>query len=143
MDGLILAGRILFAAFFLNAGIGHLTKRRMLAGYVRSSRALPPALEPAADLAVVGTGLMLLAGSVMVAAGIYPDLGTLLLAAFLVPTTPLMHAFWKETDPMRRLEARSAFLRNVTYLGVTLLLFAFFVSYGLGLTITDPIWTTD
>jgi uncharacterized membrane protein YphA (DoxX/SURF4 family) len=35
----------------------------------------------------------------MVAAGVYADLGALLLAAFLVPTTLLAHGFWKLTDP--------------------------------------------
>lgn len=143
MDGLMLAGRILFAVAFATAGVGHFRKRQMLAGYMRSSGGVPTALQSAADAAVVGTGLMLLAGSVMVAAGIYADVGALLLVAFLVPTTLLMHAFWKETDPMQRQQQQSAFIRNVAYLGASLFLFAFFVSHGagLGLTVTDPIWT--
>jgi putative oxidoreductase len=89
------------------------------------------------------TGVMLVAGSVMVAAGIYGDHGALLLAAFVVPTTPLMHGFWKLSDPMQRQMQQQAFLRNVTYLGAALFLFASFTTSGdgLALTVTDPLWS--
>jgi putative oxidoreductase len=143
MDGLMLAGRILFAVAFVVSGVGHFRGRQMLAGYIRSTVGLPPALQPAAEAVVVLTGGMLLAGSVMVAAGIYGDLGALLLVAFLVPTTPLMHAFWKLDDPGQRQQQQLAFARNVTYLGASLFLFALFATGGEGMayTVTDPIWT--
>jgi putative oxidoreductase len=91
------------------------------------------------------TGSMLVAGSVMIAAGIYADLGAVLLAAFVVPTTPLMHGFWKLTDPMQRQLQQQAFLRNVTYLGAALFLFAYFAASGEGLayTVTAPLWSIN
>jgi putative oxidoreductase len=143
VDGLILVGRILFAIFFANAGIRHFTKREMMGGAMRSSGAFSGPLQPAADLAVVGTGVVLVVGALMVAAGIYADLGALLLAVFLVPTTPLMHGYWRETDPARRQQQQSAFLRNVALLGATLFLFGFLASrgHGMGLMVTNPLWT--
>jgi putative oxidoreductase len=145
MDVLMLTGRILFGVFFLASGIGHLTKSEMMAGYMRSSGAGPAVLQRLAQPVVLLTGVMLVAGSVMVAAGIYGDLGALLLAAFVVPTTPLMHGFWKLTDPMQRQMQQQAFLRNVTYLGAALFLFAYFAASGEGLayTVTAPLWSIN
>jgi putative oxidoreductase len=141
MDILMLTGRVLFGVAFLASGIGHLTKREMLAGYMRSSAAGPAVLQRLAEPAVLLTGGMLVAGSVMVVAGIYADLGALLLAVFLMPTTPWMHGFWKLTDPMQR-QQQQAFLRSVTYLGAALFLFAFFATSGedLAFTVTQTLW---
>ena len=143
MDVLMLTGRILFAVAFVASGIGHFAKREMMAGFMRSSGAVPTALHRLAEPVVLLTGGMLVAGSMMIAAGIYADLGALLLAAFLVPTTPLMHAFWKLTDPMQRQQQQLAFVRNMTYLGAALFLFAFFTTSGdsLAFTVTRPIWS--
>lgn len=142
MDGLILVGRLLFALFFLNSGVMHITKREAMAGYMQSMAAVPPVLKRNARVAVVGTGVMLIAGAVMVAAGIYGDLGALVLAAFLVPTSIFMHPFWKDTDPAQRQQNQMAFMRNVAYLGTSLFLFGVFATYGkdLGLTLTGSIW---
>lgn len=142
MDGLILAGRLLFALFFLISGVNHITKRQMMAGYMQSSGSLPAALRGNAKFAVVSTGIMLIIGAVMVGAGIYGDVGALVLAAFLVPTSVFMHAFWKDKDPAQRQQNQMAFLRNVAYLGTALFLFGVFVTYGadFGLTVTDSVW---
>lgn len=142
MEGLILAGRILFATFFLFSGVMHIVKRKQMAGYVQASAGLPALLRSNATPAVVGTGAMLTAGAVMVAFGIYGDLGALVLAAFLVPTSLLMHPFWKDTDPAQRQQNQMAFLRNVAYLGTALFLFGVFATFGaqLGLTVTGPVW---
>lgn len=137
MDGLILAARILFVVFFLNGGIGHFMKRPMMAGYLKSTGA------PFAEFLVPASGLQLVAGSIMVAAGIYGDLGALLIAAFLVPTSLIVHPFWKDTDPQQKMQNQMAFTRNVSFLGAALLVFALYAHFGdgFGLTVTDPLWT--
>ncbi|MBI4304911.1 MAG: DoxX family protein [Chloroflexi bacterium] len=142
MDALILAGRIMFAIFFLNSGVMHLAKREAMAGYLRSSGGLPAILRQNAKVAVVGTGLMLISGAVMVAAGVYGDVGALVLAAFLVPTSFFLHPFWKDTDPAQRQQNQTAFLRNVAYLGTALFLFGVFSTNGseLGFALTGPAW---
>lgn len=137
MDALILVGRMLFALFFLMSGVGHITKRDMMTGYAKSQGV------PAAGLMVLGSGALLLAGGVMVAVGIYGDLGALLLVAFLIPTSLMMHAFWKDTDSKQRMDNQMSFMRNVSLLGATLLVFVLFAHFGhaFGLTVTKPLWT--
>jgi uncharacterized membrane protein YphA (DoxX/SURF4 family) len=143
MAVVILAGRILFAIFFVNAGVRHFTKLQMMSTVVKTSGGFSGKLAPAAGLAVGGTGAMLIAGGVMVATGIFADLGALLLAVFLVPTTFLLHAYWREADPVKRQQQQSAFLRNVALLGATSFLFGYLVSrsQGLGLMVTHALWT--
>ncbi|MDN3297723.1 DoxX family membrane protein [Streptomyces ficellus] len=138
MDVLVLIGRILFALLFLLNAVNHLTNTKALAGYT-TSRGVPRALAPAA---VVGTGLLLLAGAVSVGLGIWADLGALLLAVFLFPTALLMHRFWAETEPMTRLNEQAHFFKDIALGGAALMLLAFFSYVGdeLGLTITGPLF---
>ncbi len=136
MDVLVLIGRILFSALFLNSAVGHLTKSEMMAGYSKSKGV------PAARAAVIVSGVLLLLGGLSVLLGIWPDLGALLLVVFLLPTAVLMHAFWKETDPMARQGDMIHFLKDVGLAGAALMLFALFAYVGddLGLTITGPLF---
>jgi putative oxidoreductase len=67
-----------------------------MAGYA-ASRGVPLA-KPATLL----TGVQILVGGLSVILGVWGDLGSLLLAAFLPATAVLMHAFWTETDPMAK-----------------------------------------
>ena len=72
--------------------MNHFANAAAMAGYTQAHGV------PAARAAVLGSGALLLLGGLSVLLGIWPDLGALLLAVFLVPTALLMHAFWKETD---------------------------------------------
>src|SRR5450759_5333313 len=97
MDWIFLAGRILFAIMFFNSGlVGHILGRKGTAAYARQNRV------PLPELSVVASGAMILVGSVLVALGAWGDLGALLIAAFLVAVTPVMHAFWRESEPMTK-----------------------------------------
>jgi putative oxidoreductase len=64
-----------------------------MAGYA-ASRGLP-----SAEFLVVAAGVQIAAGSVMVALGLWPDLGDADPVVFLVPTAFLIHPFWKESGP--------------------------------------------
>ena len=136
MDVLVLVGRILFSAVFLNSAVGHLTKSEMMAGFTKSKGV------PAARTAVIVSGVLLLLGGLSVLLGVWPDLGALLLVAFLLPTAVLMHAFWKEADPMARQGDMIHFMKDVGLAGAALMLFALFAYVGddLGLTITGPLF---
>nr|WSX47896.1 DoxX family protein [Streptomyces sp. NBC_00974] len=138
MDVLVLIGRILFALIFLSSAVNHLTHTRAMAGYVES-RGLPSA---AATGAVVGSGLLILAGGLMVALGLWADLGALLLAVFLFPTAVIMHGFWKESDDQARQTEMVHFMKDISLGGAALALLAFFsyVGHDLGLTITGPLF---
>ena len=135
MDIIVLIGRILFVVLFLFSSLGHLTATDQLAGYAASKGV--PAPKPA----VLISGLLLLAGGVMVLLGVWADLGALLLVIFLLPTAYLMHGFWRESGEARMNE-QVQFNKDVALAGASLMLFAFFsyVGHDLGLTITGPLF---
>jgi uncharacterized membrane protein YphA (DoxX/SURF4 family) len=136
MDVVALIGRILFAALFLGSAFGHLTQSEAMAGYA-SSRGVPQA-----RLAVLGSGVLILVGGLLVLLGIWMDLGALLLVVFLIPTAVLMHAFWKETDPMAKQTEMVAFQKDIALAGAALIIFALYSGYSadLGITITGPLF---
>ena len=74
----LLAGRILFAGLFVFSARGHIQRHPQ---YVR----IATGKLPIAFLAGVPTGIYLLLASVSIAAGIWPDIGSLMIAAFVLP----------------------------------------------------------
>ncbi|MBT2480097.1 DoxX family protein [Streptomyces sp. ISL-94] len=138
MDVLVLIRRILFALVFLRSALNHLTHTKAMAGYA-TSRGIPSA---AAAGAAVGSGLLILVGGVMVALGLWADLGALLLAVFLFPTAVIMHAFWRESDAQARQMEMTHFMKDIGLGGAALVLLAFFSYAGhhLVLTITGPLF---
>ncbi len=133
---ILLAGRLLFAVFFLNSAYGHVKNHRMMTGYAKQSGV------PVPYVAGWPAGAWLAAAAVSVAAGIWADLGALMLAAFVVPAAWLLHNFWKVDDPARRQTERMSFLRNVSFLGAALALFAVFASidHGLRFAVTGSLF---
>jgi uncharacterized membrane protein YphA (DoxX/SURF4 family) len=125
--GILLAGRILFALFFVNAAVSHVQNDKMMRGYARQAG------FPIPFLAGWPVGIWLGAGAVSVALGIWADLGSLMLGAFLVPAALFFHNFWKLDDPTQRQTQKGNFTRNVALLGASLALFAFFAVIGDGL----------
>jgi len=118
MNTVLVIGRVLFALIFINSGIAHLTKLEAMAGYAKYKKV------PAAKLSVIVSGLMILVGGLYIALGIYADLGALLIAAFLIPTSFLMHAFWKESDATAKQNESIAFFKNLSMAGAALIIFA-------------------
>jgi len=136
MEGVLLAGRILFAAIFLISGVGHFTRYKMMVPYTKQAGV------PFPEVAVLGTGVLILAGGIMVVLGAWADLGVLLLAGFLVPTSIVMHRFWGLQDAMMAANQQAHFMKNIAIAGAALALFAFFQQFGsdIGLTLTDPLF---
>ena len=136
MDVIVLIGRILFVVLFLASGVAHLTKTAPMAGYAQAKGV------PAARAAVLVSGVLLLFGGISVLLGLWADLGALALVVFLIPTAFLMHAFWRETDPMAKQMEQTQFFKDLSLGGAALALFAFFayVGDGLGLTLTGPVF---
>src|SRR5262245_54894474 len=137
MDVIVLIGRIMFAFLFLTSGYAHFAQRNNMAQYAKAKNV------PYAMAAVLGGGVLLVAGSLMVLLGIWADLGALLLVVFLVPTAVLIHGFWKETDPQSRQMEIVHFSKDTALAGASLMLFALFAFAGdnLGLTITGPLFS--
>ena len=118
MDIVLIIGRVLFALLFISSGISHLTKLEAMTGYAQYKKV------PAAKFSVVLTGLMILVGGLYIAFGVYADLGALLIALFLIPTSFLMHAFWKETDATAKQNETIGFFKNLSLAGAALIIFA-------------------
>ncbi|MFG2981544.1 DoxX family protein [Streptomyces sp. NPDC048258] len=134
MDVLVLIGRLLFVVLFVASGTAHLTKTQQMAGYT-ASRGVPMPV-----VATVLSGVVILAGSVSVALGLWADLGALALAAFSFSVGVLMHGFWKESEPQTRMMEQTQFFKDTAIGGAALVMFAFFAYAGhdLGLMITGP-----
>ena len=118
MDVVLIIGRVLFALIFINSGISHLTKLEAMTGYATYKKV------PAAKLGVIVSGVMILIGGLYIALGIYADLGALLIVLFLIPTSFLMHAFWKETDATAKQNETIGFFKNLSLAGAALIIFA-------------------
>jgi putative oxidoreductase len=138
MDVVFLIGRILFALLFISSALMvHLfgEGRRQAIEYARASGA------PAPDLLVPLSGLAILAGGLMVAFGIWADLGALLIIGFLASITPIMHAYWKIDDPQMRAIQNAMFFKNVALLGAAIVIFWLFNQLvDPPLTITDALF---
>jgi len=111
MQLLFLLGRLLYGGFFLLSGINHLRNVDRMAPYARSRGV------PFPDLAVLGSGALIIAGGLSILLGVYPTVGVLLISLFLIPTTLLMHGFWSDKDPGARQGNLTHFKKNVALLG--------------------------
>lgn len=114
-----LVARILLSWMFLQSAYAHFTKVKMMAGYAASVGKVPMP-----EAAVVVSGLMLLVGGLSLLLGFHPRIGAGILFLFLVPVAFVMHAFWKETDPMQRAGQRAHFWKNLTLAGAMLYVIA-------------------
>jgi putative oxidoreductase len=120
---ILLVGRILFAGLFAFSARGHIQNHSRYAGVARGKLPVP---------AVAGwpTGVFLVLADVSLVAGIWPDIGSLMIAAFLLPAAVLFHPFWSVSDPAARRTQEGSFYRNLTLLGAALSLFALFATTG-------------
>jgi putative oxidoreductase len=132
MDWVILIGRVLFIGVFLISGLTvHLLQRRQGVEYARMKGV------PFPELLVPFSGLMAVGGAVLVALGLWADLGALLLVLFIFPVAVGMHAFWKESDATARMMEQVQFTKDVALGGAALALFGLFQQFGdeIGLTL--------
>jgi putative oxidoreductase len=135
---ILLVGRVLFGLFFaIVAGIGgHIRQSEMFEGYARSTG------FPLPSIAGWPTGVWLVAGGLSVALGIWPDVGALMIAAFVVPAALFFHRFWEIEDPMQKMTQQQLFGRNTIAFATVLILFGTFTALGPGLrfAITQPLF---
>jgi uncharacterized membrane protein YphA (DoxX/SURF4 family) len=137
MDVVFLIGRLLFIAIFLFSGVmAHLVGYRQGVEYARSYG------SPLPEIGVPLTGVMAIAGAVLVGFGILADLGAILIAAFLLLITPIMHAFWREREEQMRQMQMANFMKNVAMLGGAIVLFYLYnqLQGDAGLSLTDPLF---
>jgi putative oxidoreductase len=129
---LLLAGRVLFAALFASSARGHIQSHSRYRQTAGGKLPLP-------GMAGWPAGAYLLLADLSIVAGIWPDLGSLMIAVFLIPAMALFHPWWRFPDPAVRRTQQSSFFRNVSLLGAALCLFAFFTTAGhVAFAVTGP-----
>jgi uncharacterized membrane protein YphA (DoxX/SURF4 family) len=117
MDVVLVIGRVLFSVLFARSGISHLRDDGTMAGYAEAKGV------PSARLMVTITGVMILAGAILIALGLWADVGALLIVVFLIPTALVMHAYWKLDDPQASHADATHFYKDTALLGAAILIF--------------------
>ncbi len=119
MEWVLLVGRILFGGFFVIGGAMHFMKLKDMTEYARMKGA------PMPQMSTIVTGMIIMLAGLGVVFGVYQAWSLLAIAAFLVVITPIMHAFWKVSDPNVKMMEMQMFLKNMALLGAALALYFF------------------
>jgi uncharacterized membrane protein YphA (DoxX/SURF4 family) len=106
-----LLGRLIFGGYFVMSGINHFKQTEQMAGYAASKNVPKP------DIAVQATGVVLIAGGASMLLGIKPKIGTAAIVGFLAGVSPVMHDFWKQEQPERRMTEMINFTKNMALVG--------------------------
>jgi putative oxidoreductase len=117
MNYFVLAGRILYSLIFLMTLMGHFNHETVV--YAASKGV------PGASFLVPVSGIIAALGAVSIILGYKTRAGALLIILFLIPVTVMMHAFWKETDPMQVQMQTTNFIKNLSLLGAAILIYYF------------------
>ena len=134
---ILLLGRVLVGGYFAAVtGYFHLSKGAMAVGFARQMG------FPLPGLASWPSGIWLVVAGLSILLGVWPDVGALMIAAFVIPAAWWFHRFWDVQDENQRQVATQLFGRNVVFLGMALMLFAFFSAFGddLPLKSTGPLF---
>ena len=118
MEIAFLVGRIIIGLFWLNGALAHFTQAKSMIPYAKMKGV------PFAEMAVPGTGVLLLIAGSSILTGIYPVIAVAALALFLVPVTFMMHNFWTIEDQSMKMNDMLMFTKNMALLGYTLVLLA-------------------
>jgi putative oxidoreductase len=125
---LVLAGRILYSAIFIVAAFGHFSQPTI--DYAAQQGV------PLAQVLVPLSGVVSFVGGLSILLGYRARLAGLLLAAFLVPVTVMMHNFWAVADPMMAQLQQVMFMKNLSMMGAALLI----AHFGAGPLSLDAGW---
>ncbi len=87
------------------------------------------------------SGVWLLVASASIVLGIWPDMGALMIGAFVIPAAWFFHRYWTIEDPDQRRPQGLNFWRNVEILGASLVMFGLFGWIGshLRFALTGPL----
>lgn len=109
-------GRLLFGGFFFYSGLKHFSELSGMQAYTKSKGV------PSSKFIITLTGLLIILGGLGVALNFHPQESATLIAIFLLLITPQMHAYWKETDPMKKMAEKVNFWKNIALLGASLII---------------------
>jgi putative oxidoreductase len=109
-------GQIILGGYFIYNGIKHFKDVNDYTAYAAHNKV------PMPKVSVIATGILLVLGGLGILFNIYVGVAILLLAIFLIPTSFMMHAYWKAENPAERSSQKIAFLKNMALLGALLLI---------------------
>ena len=127
MAVVFLIGRIIVGLFYLMMAFNHFTQGEMMSGYAASKNV------PSPKLAVLGSGVLLLIGSLYILTGYQPLIGVIALVVFFVPVSVMMHNFWTVEDQRTRMAKLTKFMKNIALMGSALMFLAIPLPWPLGL----------
>lgn len=132
----LLVGRIVFSVQFLAAGIAHFRMGEQMVGYAKAMGA------PAPSLGGWPSGIYLMAAGLSVLLGVWPDVGSLMIALWGIPTAWYIHGWWRYDEEQQQQSQQLIFMRNLAFIGAGIALFASFVALGedLRYVITPPLF---
>ncbi|MBI5200495.1 MAG: DoxX family protein [Elusimicrobia bacterium] len=109
MNLTLLTGRVLYCAIFVFSGLKHFSPQTIdyAAGHG----------VPMPQLLVPLSGLLALAGGLMLMFGWRARAGAWLLLLFLLPVTFTMHDFWNVADPIQAMQQQGHFFKNLSLIG--------------------------
>ncbi len=113
-------GRIIVGVYLLFNAFNHFSQLNMMSGYARSKGV------PAPQLAVLGSGVLLLIGGLSVLFWQYLFWGMVAWVLFLIPVTIIMHNFWTVEDQQVKMNELVGFMKNMALLGFALIVLAQF-----------------
>ncbi|WP_136687811.1 DoxX family protein [Halorhabdus amylolytica] len=114
---ILLVGRVLFGAVLAFMGLNHFQQRETMTGYAEHKGL------PAPGFSVIASGVVLVAGGLSIVTGIYPVVGAVALAGFLLVAAVTMHDFWAVPEDQHQDEL-TQFLKNVVMAGGALIVAA-------------------
>lgn len=126
---LLLIGRLLFGGILAFMGLNHFLSLDDMAGYA-SHKGLP-----APKLGVVISGIVLIVGGIGIVLELFPTIGALAIAGFLLLAAVIFHDFWNVPADQQQSEMTD-FLKNVALTGGALVIAVLGLSqwdYGLGI----------
>ena len=83
-----LLGRLIVGAYYIHNGLNHFIKLGQLTEYAKFKGV------PSPQLAVIGTGVLLLIGGVTILLGKFPEIGVAALVLFFIPVSFMMHKYF-------------------------------------------------
>jgi putative oxidoreductase len=124
-DTVLLVGRLLMAALFLNAGIpkalGFISGGEAYGNFLKSVTG--SGLPYPEIWALVGIAIEVLAPIALIL-GIFPRISSLFLIAFVIIATAIAHRYWEFVEPVARRNQNSSFFKNVGIIGGLLFYYA-------------------
>ncbi|MBU6231179.1 MAG: DoxX family protein [Patescibacteria group bacterium] len=118
MTTIFFIGRLIFGFYWLRNGYRHFSGFQGTVAYASSKGV------PAAKLAIIVTGLLLLAGGLSMVLGLWPAVGLVCLLVFLIPVTFKMHDYWNVADPNMKMAQSINFWKNIGLIGAVAMMFA-------------------